>query len=283
MSSAFEERNDSQKAVWCGAGGQGWVKVQGLIDQIFEPHAAILTRAVADIFPKRLLDVGSGTGATTVAAALQLSNKAHCVGVDLSSDMIDAANERARIPGALTEFICADAQTYSFAEGEFDLILSRFGIMFFDDPIQAFSNLRRAASDGGKLLGLAWRGPEDNPFMVAAERAAEPYLPGISIRIPDTPGQFGLANRNRANNILEQSGWTNVEIVSLDTPCAFPQSDLALYLSHLGPVGQALQKVDSSLRKEVLNNIIPAFDKYVANGEVRFTASCWLIRAINDA
>ena len=281
--STSAEPDDSQKAVWSGAGGLGWVKVQGLIDRIFAPHAAVLVRAVADNSPKRLLDVGCGTGATTVAVALQLSNNAHCVGIDISNVMIDAANERAHSAGAETAFICADAQTYSFAEGEFDLILSRFGIMFFDDPIQAFRNLRKAASKGGKLLGIAWRDPEDNPFMVAAERATEQYLPGISKRSPGSPGQFGFADRNRVHNILEHSGWSNVEILPMDTLCAFPQSDLSLYLSNLGPVGQALKKVDDSLRQVILNHLISVFDKYVVNGEVRFTASCWLIRASNDA
>ena len=144
---------------------------------------------------RRVLDVGCGTGSTTLAVARLLGAKGRCTGIDISEPMIAAARARAEREGTPASFIRADAQTHAFEPASFDMIISRFGVMFFDDSVRAFANLRRAARDDAELRFIAWRSAAENPFMTTAERAAAPLLPNLPARRPDAPGQFAFADR----------------------------------------------------------------------------------------
>src|SRR5690606_32655601 len=105
-----------------------------------------------------------------------------------------------------------------------------------------FSNLRNAAKEGALLLFISWRSPQENPFMTAAERAAQPILPNLPQRNPDDPGQFGLADAKKIENILSTSGWRNIKIQPVDATCAFSSKDLIRYFTRLGPLSQALSE-----------------------------------------
>ena len=176
-------------------------------------------------------------------------------------------------------FICADAALHPFERASFDLIFSRFGVMFFSEPVRAFENLRRAARDGADLCCIVWRSPGENRFMTTAERAAAPMLPNIPARDPNAPGQFALADPNRVRGILEQSGWADIEIVPLDVECSFPQADLERYVTRLGPVGRLLNDVDEHTKARVTAAVLPAFSQFIHGATVRFDAACWWVRA----
>lgn len=159
------------------------------------------------------------------------------------------------------------------------MIVSRFGVMFFEDSVRAFANLRRAAKDDGELRFIAWRSAAENPFMTTAERAAAPLLPNLPTRRPDTPGQFAFANEQRVRAILVDSGWVGIDIRPIDVACTLPEKELVPYLSRLGPVGQALQKENERTRDRVIEAVRAAFDPYVKGPEVRFSAACWMVSA----
>jgi SAM-dependent methyltransferase len=271
--------NDEQHALWNGQAGQAWVATQAVLDRMFEPFEHLLAEAVADARATRVLDIGCGAGATTLAVARQLGPTGHALGVDISQPMIAAAQARTAKDGASATFACADAQTYPFEPGGFDAIVSRFGVMFFEDPVAAFTNLRRAASPNAALRMAVWRSPADNPFMTAAERVAAPLLPDLPPRRPGAPGQFGFADPQRVRTILDASGWGAIDIQPLDVVCRFPADRLDDYLTRLGPVGQALQRADEATRARVLPVVRAAFDPFVQGDEVVFTAACWMIRA----
>jgi SAM-dependent methyltransferase len=201
------------------------------------------------------------------------------IGIDISEPMIAVAQERARREGSPARFICANAQEHAFEPTSVDVIISRFGVMFFDDPVRAFANLRRAGVRGSALRCIVWRSPAENPFMTTAERAAAPLLPELPARRPDAPGQFALANADRVAAILRESGWTESEIQPLDVPCTLPETALVRYITQLGPVGRILQEADEATRTRVIEAIRPAFEPYVHGADVRFTAACWLITA----
>src|SRR6185295_17722413 len=135
-----------QAALWNGPAGRAWVEAQELLDRMFEPFEDLLVNAIRAGSGSRALDVGCGTGSTTLAVARRLGPEGRCTGIDISASMIAAARVRAEREGTSAAFICADAQRYSFAPASFDTIVSRFGVMFFEDPVQAFANLRRAAA-----------------------------------------------------------------------------------------------------------------------------------------
>ena len=146
-----------QAAVWNGSAGHAWVDAQELLDHLFQPFEQTLVQAVSAAPGVRVLDVGCGTGSTTLAAARLLGTGGSCTGIDISDPMITAARARAERANATVTFIRADAQSHPFDTAGFDVIISRFGVMFFDDPVRAFANLRRAAAASGSLRFIAWR------------------------------------------------------------------------------------------------------------------------------
>jgi len=270
---------EDQAKRWNSTAGRAWVDAQDQLDRLFKPLEDLLVEAVAAHAPREMLDVGCGTGGTTVAIARRLGTTASCTGVDISVPMIEAARARAERDAAPVAFIVADAQTHTFEAARFDAIVSRFGVMFFSDPVAAFANLRRGARDGARLQVIAWRGPADNPFMTTAERAAAPLLPNLPERKADAPGQFALANDRRVHAILDASGWSEVEIHPLDVVCAMPASELVTYVSRMGPVGTALQEADEATRARVVDVARQAFEPFVHGEEARFTAACWMVTA----
>ena len=280
MSGAHDTR-DEQKKLWNKPSGHAWVDMQAVLDQAFAPLETLLVEAVAAVSPARVLDVGCGTGATTLAVARQIARSVSpggCVGVDISEPMIAAARARAERERLDVTFICANAQDHAFDAGSIDMVISRFGVMFFDDPVRAFANLRRAARSGAELRCIAWRSVEENPFMTTAERAAAPVL-SVPPRKTDGPGQFAFANADRVQRILREGGWSAIDIQPLDVTCAFPEKELVSYLTRLGPVGLALQDADEAARARVIETIRPAFDPFVHGTDVRFVAACWMISA----
>ena len=148
---------NEQSSIWNGDAGRAWVETEQLIEHMFKPIADLLMQDLRKQGRSKVLDVGCGTGGTTLAAARGLDAEGSCTGIDISQQMIAAAEVNARAQGLTTRFICADAQTYAFAPASFDLIMSRFGVMFFADPVAAFKNLRHAASEHAECRFIAWR------------------------------------------------------------------------------------------------------------------------------
>jgi SAM-dependent methyltransferase len=274
-----QESDSEQSRLWNGPAGRAWVDRQPLLDRLFAPLGTLLIESLAGHSLGRVLDVGCGTGAVTLALASPSGDAGECVGIDISAPMIEAARARAEREGSRARFVCADAQAHAFAPAGFDTLVSRLGVMFFDDPVAAFANLRRAARDGAALRFLAWRAAAENPFMTTAERAAAPLLPRLPARRPGAPGQFGFADRERVESILAQAGWGAIAIRPVDLACSLPARELVPYLSRLGPVGLALEQADPATRERVVETVRAAFEPFVQGDEVRFTAACWLAGA----
>ena len=274
-----QQTQDEQTRLWNGPGGRGWIELQETLDRGLQPFEDLLVQAVAAADASRVLDVGCGTGSTTLAVARLLGAQGRSIGIDLSAPMIAVARARAERERSSASFVIADAQTHTFEPASFEMIVSRFGVMFFDDSVRAFANLRRAAAPKADLRVVVWRSPADNPFMTAAERAAAPFLPELPARRPDEPGQFAFADRSRVHSILEKSGWTEIDIQPLDVVCTLPASKLDAYFTKLGPLGRVLQQVDEQERSRIIEAVRAAFGPYVHSAAVRFTAACWLVEA----
>lgn len=274
--SSTHKPDQDQAALWNSTGARGWVEAQEVLDRLFEPIADML---LADIRPgENVLDVGCGTGGLSVEAARRAAPGGTCTAVDISHPMIEAAQARSERGATPVTYICADAQSYAFQSAAFDRIISRFGVMFFEDTVRAFANLRAAARRGAELRFTAWRSIEENPFVTAAERAAAPLLQ-LPMRRNDEPGQFAFASANRVSSILDQSGWEDIEIRPLDLPCELAEADFLQYLSLIGPVGRYLQQTDDHMRIQVMESVKPAFDIYRNEDGVRFNAACWVVTA----
>lgn len=274
------QTDGKQAKLWNGQAGQAWVESQEMLDRMFKPFEEVLVDWVGSRRVSHVLDVGCGAGSTTLGTARRLGAGSRCTGIDISEPMLAAARSRATGEGVAAEFIRADAQSHVFEAKTYDAIISRFGVMFFADPVRAFSNLREAARPGAGLHFIAWRGPEDNPFMTVAERVAVSLLPGVPAREPDGPGQFGFANRDRVREIVKGGGWSEIDIRPLNVECGFPASQLTSYFTRFGPVGQALQDTDESTRQRVIGAVHDAFASYIRGNQVVFNAACWSVVAV---
>lgn len=257
---AMNAVDSGQARLWNGPAGQAWVEAQAILDRMFEPLERMLVDAVVAASARHVLDIGCGTGATVLAACRALGPPARCTGIDIAAPIIAAARARADREGLAAGFICADAQAHGFEPGGADMIVSRFGVMFFDDPLAAFANLRRAARPGAGLRCLAWRSAAENPFMTTAERAAAPFLPALPARRPG-------------------SGWTDIDINPVDVALTLPEPDLMQYLTRLGPLGLVLDQADGAIRARIIETVRAAFDPYVRSAEVRFAAALWSVAA----
>lgn len=275
-----EEPEEGQMTIWNSEKGCAWVEAQELLGNLFQPLEDQLFSA-AGIEPGcRVLDVGCGTGGTTRAASRLAGTGGSAIGIDISEPMIAAAREHAAEAATPESFIRADAQTHAFEPASFDKIISRIGVMFFEDPVVAFANLRHAVTDNGELHFIAWRSPEENAFMTVAERAAAPLLPGLlPSRDPDAPGQFAFAKEERIRSILRNSGWAQIQIRPVDLACSLPETALNFFLSRMGLLGQVLHKVDGRIRVQVIETVRAAYEPFVKGAEVHFISACWLVSA----
>ncbi|MFN7977435.1 MAG: methyltransferase domain-containing protein [Vicinamibacterales bacterium] len=269
----------SERDRWNGPAGKAWVDARPMMDAMLRPLQDRLAAAPARYGARHVLDVGCGTGSTTMAIAEALPEGGTVVGADISATMLDNATARAAAAGSSARFVVADAQTHAFPEGAIDLVVSRFGVMFFEDPVAAFGNLHRATRPGGHALLIAWRTAADNPFMTTAERAVAPLLPDLPPRKTSGPGQFSFGDATVVREVLTQAGWRDVHVDPLDVPCAFPAAALDRYVTGVGPVGLALREADEATRARVLAVAREALAPFVHGDTVRFTAACWEITA----
>lgn len=269
--------NAEQSERWNDRTGRSWAELGDLLDRLLAPFVPLVLGEAGPVAGRRVLDVGCGAGALTLAAAGQ---GATGLGVDISGPLVEAARARAGRFGLTgAQFVQADAQTQEFEAGDFDALVSRFGVMFFANPAAAFRNLRSAVRPGGRLACLAWRGPAENDFMTAAERAVTDILPAFPGREENAPGQFGFADSGRVRSILAQAGWAEVELRPVDVECRLTESELGTYARRMGPVADLLPSLDEATRSEVERRVDAAFLPFVSDGEASFTAACWMVTA----
>lgn len=278
--SAREAEKMDQNAAWNGLAGENWVIAQPLLDVAFSGFADLLVEAVGQSGARNVLDIGCGTGGTTIAVARALGEGGRVTGVDISTPMLGLTQKRADAESLKVELICEDAAQYSFPPQGFDHVISRFGVMFFDDPVAAFTNIRRAVKPGGGLTMFAWRAIEENLFMTAAMKAALPLLPELDMSKAPRTGQFAFADREYVLDILNASGWSKASVEHADVPCLFPASGLETYVTRLGPAGRILPKLPGDRRAKIVAAMIGAMEPYIEGDDVAFTASCWRMNAI---
>jgi SAM-dependent methyltransferase len=262
---------------WTRPGG-AWVELQPMLDRLFQPFEGVLTGSVG-AGARHVLDIGCGAGATTRAVARGMAEGGDCTGLDISAPLIEVAERRTREAGiGNARFLVGDGQILDLGSGRFDVFVSRFGVMFFGDPAAAFANLRRAAAPGAEMTLIVWRAPAENPFMIAAEQAAAPFLPQLAPHDLEAPGQFGFANPDRVRRILAP-GWRGIDIQPLDVACEMSADDLRIYERRMGRVGLMLPELDAGTRDAVLEAVARASEAFVTDGTARFTAACWIVQA----
>jgi SAM-dependent methyltransferase len=270
--------NEDQIKYWNEKAGPEWVVMQERMDGYLAAiSAALLT--FADVRPgMAVLDVGCGTGATSLALARA---GADVTGADISRPMLEFARGRAQEAGLPVQFVEADASAFPF-KPEFDLIFSRFGVMFFDDPAAAFANLRRALKPGGRLAFVCWRGLHENLWAWAPVAAAKPLLPEQPPSDPLAPGPFAFASRERVADILTRAGFTGIRIEPYDgvMPLGKDIPAIAAQTLQIGPLSRMIGDADEATRAKVIEAVEGTMVRFrAADGGIAPPSACWLVAA----
>ena len=204
--------NRDMAEYWNGRPAEVWVTEAERFDSLLAPFGRRLLTAAALTPGERVLDVGCGNGAVSLDAARAVEPGGHVAGLDLSAPMLAVARRRAEERGVGADFVQGDAQTISFDDG-FDVLLSRFGVMFFDDPEAAFANLAKAARPGGRLCFVCWQEMLVNEWLAVPSLAMVSHVGIPELPEPGAPGPFALADPDRTRQLLTSAGWSDIDLV----------------------------------------------------------------------
>lgn len=268
---------------WATDEGQHWVAETERYDNINSGFGAAMLDDAALRPGERVLDIGCGNGASTIEAARRVRPGGTVLGVDVSPLMLRRARERATAAGMdEIEFVEADAQVYGFGDGRFDVVISRNGVMFFDDPNAAFANLARALYPGGRLAFTAPQGFGRNPWIMVAGAAAAPHIgmpPGL---VPNAPGPLGLADPKRIRDVLDGARFTAVRIEELSGPIHIGHDvdDAVAFLRSMPIVRDLLAAASPEKRAAAVDAVREAITPYAGPGGVVMEGNgAWLVVA----
>ena len=257
--------NSAQIEFWNGETGQNWVTHDALMEEMLQPLGESVMSVLAPIAGERALDIGCGCGHTSVALATRVGPEGAVTGVDVSAPMLKVAKTLADTAGddaAPTLFLEADAQTHTFHAPHYDVVFSRFGVMFFEDPVAAFTNIRSAMSPAGRLAFCCWQPRAVNPFMTVPAMAALELLPAPPQPPPRTPGPFAFEEADYVDAILQEAGYRNICISPLSQLLEFGRglalTEIVERLVQIGPIAQMIRDAPADLQQPVRDRVSAA-------------------------
>jgi SAM-dependent methyltransferase len=278
--------NEQQIAFWNGEAGRRWVENDVQLERSIGPVTGQLLQRAQTSAGMRALDIGCGCGNQTLALARQIGAGGHITGVDISEPMLALARQRAGDAGsdaAGVEFLLADASSHAFAPGSFDLLFSRFGVMFFADPTAAFRNLRQAARPDARLLFSCWQAPALNAWISLPMRVALRHVSAPPKPDPHAPGPFAFADPARIGQILGDAGFGDIECQPWQTALCFAEGDSAedatRKLVQAGPVGVLLADLTPDAMEAALLEMTEAFAPSFRDGKLMMDSAIWLVSA----
>jgi SAM-dependent methyltransferase len=276
--------NRDQAEHWNSAEETGrWVTHQELYDRMLAPFADMVLGAAALAAGEQVLDVGCGCGATTLAAARVIA-PGQAFGVDLSAPMLDRAISTAKLAGlGNASFERADAQVHAFGQ-VFDAVISRFGVMFFDDPIAAFANVRSATRPGGRLTFACWQDLTANEWLAIPVAAMAAHVPLTAPVEPGTPDMFSFGQPERIRQVLGAAGWGEVTVTARRTPILVGggQLDDAVAFVRNGSIGRRMLDGADAATQALAIAAVRDLLAGLAGGEqgnVSLEAAVWLVQA----
>ena len=278
MTKSKEQLAAEQAEFWNGPGGRMWLAAYTRIERGIQGFGDAVLAAAAARPGERVLDIGCGTGGTTAELAKAVGAGGRVLGVDISEPLIGAARAQGL---ANATFEIGDAATWPFDAGSFDLVFSRFGVMFFGDPVAAFGNIRRAMKAGARLVFICWRTPPENPWAAVPMRAAQPHLPPLERPGPEDPGQYSFGDRARVERILGQAGFTDLSFEPVDRMLTQGKDipEVLERVSEFGPLARLFKEATSEQVDKARAAIAEALKPHATADGVVLAGACWLVRA----
>ena len=268
-----------QAAFWNGPGGETWLASLARIERSITGFGEQALAAAAAQPGEDIVDIGCGTGSTTLALGQAVGAGGRVLGLDISAPLIDAA--RRKSPPPQVTFTVGDASGYRFEPSRTDLLFSRFGVMFFADPVVAFGNVRRALKPSGRLIFVCWRPVLENNWVLVPMKAAAPHLPPTERPGPEDPGPFAFGDPARVTRILTAAGFTPPDFTPLDRQLwsGATIADSVENMTKFGPLARAFIDASPEQTAKAKEAITAALEPHVGAEGVHLSGACWLVSA----
>ena len=272
--------NAEQIRHWTESGPK-WVALHERINAQIAPFGLRAMERAAFAPGERVLDVGCGCGATTIEIARRVGPAGLAAGVDVSAAMLERAGQAAHRAGVQIDFALSDAQTHPFEAARYDALFSRFGVMFFAQPEDAFRNLCGALRPGGRFAFLCWRALQENAWMMVPLGAALRHVVPPPLPPSGAPGPFGLADADRVRAILLRAGFDDLGFEAIDDEVVVggggSLQEVVEFAMQIGPLGAVLRQTGADVRSLVVAAVREALEPYAGPDGVRLSAAMWLI------
>jgi SAM-dependent methyltransferase len=273
--------NAAQVEYWNADAGRRWAELQRILDDELGPLGAAAMARLAPAAGERIVDIGCGCGGASLALGAAVGAGGAVLGVDISAPQLEVARRRARDAGAAqVSFAEADAQVHAFDAAGWDGVFSRFGVMFFADPVAAFVNIRRGLKPGGRLSFVCWRPAMENAWMTLPAIAAMQHLPQpVEAPDPNAPGPFAFSDPDKVRRILGAAGFTDVDPQPHDQLIGARNMEDAVALSlSIGPLGRALRENPDKVGP-VIGAIQAALAPHETAEGVLLPSGSWIVTA----
>jgi len=280
-------KNATQIEFWNGETGQNWVSHDALMEAMLQPLGEAVMDSLSLKPGEHVLDIGCGCGHTSLSLADRVGAEGSVTGIDISAPMLAVASQLAAEHNTWhnsVQFLEADAQTHRFTPESYDAAFSRFGVMFFEDPVAAFTNIRASLRPSGRLAFCCWQPRAVNPFMTVPAMAALELLPAPPEIPPRTPGPFAFEEPDYVAEILTKAGFEHVAVTPLRQPLTFGRGmsleDIVERLVEIGPIAQMVREAPEDLQQPVRDKVVDAVAPfYQAGSGMTLEGQFWLVTA----
>jgi len=276
--------NAREVEYWNSAHTRAWAEEHEAIDRLFAGLTQVALNIAAPQLGERVIDIGCGSGTTVLELASRVGPSGYVLGADVSKPSVEKARERIAATGVRqAEIILCDVSTHIFPANSFDLVFSRFGVMFFAEPVATFTNIRKAMKPDGRLALAVFRTPQENKWATAALAAVRHMLPPITPPGPEEPGQFSWADAARVHRILESAGFQDVSLTPHDPVMPLAArggaTEAASFMLRVGPVVRAMGDASEQQRKEVRVALEAFFRSQEGSQGIFLPGAIWIVTA----
>jgi len=281
----LSEVNKDQKEFWSGKGGDIWVERQKAMDTMLSPLGEEVIKKLNLSSKDKVLDIGCGCGSTSINIAENLSSNGSVTGVDISKPMLIRAEQSAKEKSLNNiDFLLKDVQSENLPNEHFSVAFSRFGVMFFENPFEAFKNIYRSLKTDGRLGFVCWKSPKLNPWQSLSIQAIRKYieLPSYPKR---NPGPFAFQERGYIEEIVNKANFKYLKVVALEKEVEMfkgkvLESAIEDYLSINPIITEMLKQSSEGVKESVKNALVSSFEPYYSDNKLTFPSSAWIVTAL---
>lgn len=273
--------NEEQWAYWNRIEARHWVDHQQQYDEMLEPFGAAVLETARVTAAERVLDVGCGNGATTRSAA-RAATDGSALGIDLSEGMVERARDLAKSEGLTNvDFEQDDAQTRAF-QSDFDCAISRFGVMFFEDPVAALANIRSSLRDGGRVAFAVWQDLLANEWLAVPAGGLLEHITMPDLGQPG-PGPFSLSDADHVRHVLDAAGYSDIALDGFQTQMLVggrgTLDEAVDFLRNTGIARALLDEAAPDVEQRAMAAVRELLEPRMTPEGLRLGGSAWLVTA----